>query len=154
MRAWISGLGISVKLQAAFAAVAIMTVAAAAVAIMSFSATERGVEGVTTRDVPRVIEALRLSAMSGEISASAARFVSAKSADEQKALGAEIKERYRALMAIVERLRRNEEGARVGKGLGAVEASAQRLGSNLQTLEATIAERSSLRGSLEAKLDA
>jgi phosphoglycerate-specific signal transduction histidine kinase len=83
VRAWIAGLGISVKLQAAFAAVAIMTVAAAAVAITSFSSTERGVETVTTRDVPRVIEALRLSAMSGEISAAAARFVSAKSADEQ-----------------------------------------------------------------------
>jgi methyl-accepting chemotaxis protein len=154
VRAWVAGLGISVKLQAAFAAVAIMTVAAAAVAITSFSGTERGVETVTTRDVPRVIEALRLSAMSGEISAAAARFVSAKSADEQKALGAEIKERYRALMAIVERLRRNDTGVGAGQGLGAVAASAQRLGSNLQTLEATIAERSGLRASLEAKLDA
>jgi methyl-accepting chemotaxis protein len=154
MRAWIAGLGISLKLQAAFAAVAIMTVAAAAVAITSFSATERGVEGVTTRDVPRVIEALRLSAMSGEISAAAARFVSAKSADEQKALGAEIKERYRALMTVVERLRRGDDGKRAGQGLGAVEVAAQRLGANLQTLETTIAERSGLRASLEAKLDA
>jgi methyl-accepting chemotaxis protein len=139
-----------VKLQAAFAAVAIMTVAAAAVAIMSFSTTERGVESMANRDLPRVIDALRLSAISGEISAAAARFVSAKSADEQRAAGAEVQERYRALNATLERLRRQRTGATFGP----VEAAAQRLGGNLQALESAIAERSSLRAALEAKLDA
>src|SRR5262245_49221683 len=100
MRHALGGLGIKVKLQVAFAAVAIMTVAAAAVAITSFSAAEQGVQRVAQSDVPRMTDALRLSAISGEISAAAARFVSAKSADEQRSVGAEIQERYRALTAI------------------------------------------------------
>src|SRR5262252_7735632 len=90
--AWLAGLGIGIKLQAAFAAVAVMTVVAAAVAITSFSATEQRVAGVADRDVPQMIDALRLSAISGEISAAAARFVSAKSAAEQQAISAEIQE--------------------------------------------------------------
>ena len=62
------------RLQAAFGAVAIMTVIAAAVAIMSFSETERGFERVSTREVPMMTDALRLSVASGEISAAAARY--------------------------------------------------------------------------------
>jgi hypothetical protein len=61
--------GIKVRLQAAFGAVAITTVIAAAVAIMSFSETERGFERVSTREVPMMTDALRLSVASGEISA-------------------------------------------------------------------------------------
>src|SRR5262249_37476418 len=76
-------LGIKVKLQAAFAAVAIMTVAAAAVAVMSFSATQRDVDHVTNHEVPLMTDALRLSAISGEISAAAARLVSASSKADQ-----------------------------------------------------------------------
>ena len=75
----------------------IMTVAAAGVAITSFSATEHGVQGMANREVPLMTDALRLSVISGEISAAAAHFVSAKTADEQKAIAATIQERYRAL---------------------------------------------------------
>ena len=70
-----------------------MTVAAAGVAITSFSATEHGVQGMANREVPLMTDALRLSAISGEISAAAAHFVSAKTADEQKAIAATIPER-------------------------------------------------------------
>ena len=76
--------GIKVRLQAAFGAVAITTVIAAAVAIMSFSETERGFERVSTREVPMMTDALRLSVASGEISAAAARYVSAKTSDDRK----------------------------------------------------------------------
>jgi methyl-accepting chemotaxis protein len=154
MRHALGGLGIKVKLQAAFAAVAIMTVAAAAVAITSFSAAEQGVQRVAQSDVPRVTDALRLSAISGEISAAAARFVSARSADEQRAVGAEIQERYRALTAIMERLRRGNVSGQVSSSFAAVEQAARRLDANLQALAATIAERSDLHARLEAKLDA
>jgi phosphoglycerate-specific signal transduction histidine kinase len=67
--AWLGRLGIKVKLQAAFAAAAAMTVIAAVVAITSFSAAERGVERVANHEVPLMTDALRLSATSGEISA-------------------------------------------------------------------------------------
>src|SRR5262249_2737246 len=135
-----------------------MTVAAAAVAITSFSAAEQGVQRVARSDVPRVTDALRLSAISGEISAAAARFVSARSADEQRTVGAEIQERYRALTATLERLRQGsvsgQAGGRVSPASAAVEAAAQRLDANLRVLASTIAERSGLRSRLEAKLDA
>src|SRR5262245_8590816 len=148
--AWVESLGIKVKLQLAFAAVSIMTVVAAAVAIMSFSATESGVHGMASREVPLMTDALRLSAISGEISAAAARFVSARTADEQKAIASTIQERYRALTATMERLRQG----RTNGTFAAVEAASQRLGVNLQALEVAIAERSTLRAGLEAKLDA
>jgi methyl-accepting chemotaxis protein len=150
MPAWIEGLGIKVKLQVAFAAVSIMTVAAAGVAITSFSATEYGVQGMANREVPLMTDALRLSAISGEISAAAAHFVSAKTGDEQKAIAATIQERYRALTATMERLRQG----RTNGTFAAVEIASQRLGVNLQALATAIAERSTLRSSLEAKLDA
>src|SRR5712692_8987513 len=98
--AWIEGLGIKVKLQVAFAAVSIMTVAAAGVAITSFSMAELGVQSVANREVPLMTDALRLSATSGEISAAAARFVSAKTADEQKQISEAIVAKSRQLAAI------------------------------------------------------
>src|ERR1700747_3069270 len=101
---WIGGLGIKIKLTAALAPVWVMTVAAAAVAIASFSATERDVEDMARREVPLMNDALRLSAISGEISASAARFVNAKTADEQSAVAARIRERYQAFTTLQERI--------------------------------------------------
>src|SRR6185312_5863266 len=82
--------GIKVRLQLAFAAVAVMTVVAAAVAIMSFSETERGFNQVSSREVPTMTDALRMSVASGEISAAAARYVSAKTADDRKLIAGQI----------------------------------------------------------------
>ena len=97
--------GIKVRLQAAFGAVAVMTVIAAAVAIMSFSETQRGFERVSTREVPTMTDALRLSAASGEISAAAARYVAAKSSDDRKLIAAQIASRSRDIDGILDRLR-------------------------------------------------
>src|SRR5512134_3766415 len=97
--------GIRVKLQVAFGVVAITTVIAAAVAIMSFSETERGFERVQSREVPMMTDALRLSVASGEISAAAARFVSARTSDDRKLIAGEIATRSRDLDAIMDRLR-------------------------------------------------
>src|SRR6187549_3671180 len=97
--------GIKVRLQAAFGAVAVMTVVAAAVAITSFSETERGFERVSTREVPMMTDALRLSVASGEISAAAARYVSTRSADDRKLIAAQIADRSRELDKIMDRLR-------------------------------------------------
>jgi methyl-accepting chemotaxis protein len=147
---WIGGLGIKVKLPVAFAAVAIMTLAAAAVAITSFAATEQGVENIATGEVPLMTDALRLSAISGEISAAAARFVNAKTADEQGALATRIRERYAAFTAMLEHMRQGRKNT----AFAAVETPALNLAVNLQALATAIEERSTLRSSLEAKLDA
>jgi methyl-accepting chemotaxis protein len=150
MPAWFGRLGIKVKLQVAFAAVSIMTVAAAGVALTSFSTTERDVAHMTGQDVPLMTDALRLSAMTGDIAAAAARFVSAKTADEQKAIASGIQERYQALDATLERMRQGRASA----AFGSVEMASKRLDSNLQALAKAIADRSAARSSLEAKLDA
>src|SRR5258708_34312974 len=84
----LGALGIRFKLQIAFGAVAAMTVVAAGIAIMSFSATESGLQNVAGSDVPVMTAALRLSATSGEISAAASAFVSARTADEPPATSA------------------------------------------------------------------
>jgi methyl-accepting chemotaxis protein len=147
---WIGGLGIKVKLPVAFAAGAIMTLAAASVAITSFSATEQGVQNIAIREVPLMTDALRLSAISGEISAAAARFVNAKTTQEQGVIAARIGERYAAFTAMLEHMRQG----RKNPAFAAVEAPAQSLGVNLRALATAIEERSTLRSSLEAKLDA
>src|SRR5437762_8622057 len=98
--------GVKVKLQLAFGAVAVTTVIAAAVAIVSFSSTEEGFQRVAGHEVPVMTDALRLSVSSGEIAAAAARFVSAKTADEQRSIAATIATRSAELNAIMERLRK------------------------------------------------
>src|SRR5262245_56166528 len=143
--------GIKIKLQIAFGAVAVMTVIAVALAIMSFSATERGFQRVSSREVPLMTDALRLSVTSGEISAAAARFVSARTTDEQRAIGELIASRSSALTASMERLR---AGGGSGAAFAKVEATSQRLATNLKALETAISERSALYARLQAQLDA
>src|SRR3954468_18921352 len=151
--------GIRVRLQVAFGAVAITTVIAAAVAIMSFSETQRGFERVSTREVPTMTDALRLSVASGEISAAAAgetsaaaaRYVAAKTSDDRKLIAAQIATRSRDLDAIMERLRvgQGENG-----GFSIAEPMAKRLKENLKALEKAISERTEIREILDARLAA
>jgi len=142
--------GVKIKLQLAFGAVAAMTVIAAVVAIISFSSTEEGFQRVAGHEVPVMTDALRLSATSGEIAAAAARFVNAKTADEQRSIAATITARSAELNALMERLRKTRGSSAAFVG---VEASAKRLDANLQALKAAITERIALRAKLEAKLD-
>src|SRR6185295_6479729 len=139
--------GIKVRLQAAFGAVAVMTVVAATVAIMSFSDTERGFERVSSREVPMMTDALRLSVASGEISAAAARFVSAKTVNDRRLIAMQIANRSRDLDQIMDRLRAGQSDA---GGFSIAEPMAKRLKENLKALEAVISERTDIRDSLDA----
>src|SRR3954471_2948096 len=141
--------GIKVRLQAAFGAASIMTVVAAAVAIVSFSETQRGFERVSTREVPMMTDALRLSVASGEISAAAARYVSAKSNDDRRLIAAQIASRSRDLDQIMDRLRVGQGDA---GGFSIAEPMAQKLKENLKALEQAISERTGIRDILEARL--
>jgi methyl-accepting chemotaxis protein len=143
--------GIKVRLQAAFGAVAIMTVVASTVAIMSFSETERGFERVSTREVPMMTDALRLSVASGEISAAAARYVSAKTSDDRRLIAAQIASRSHDLDQIMDRLRVGQADA---GGFSIAEPMAKRLKENLKALEQAISERTEIRDSLDARLAA
>jgi methyl-accepting chemotaxis protein len=143
--------GIKVRLQIAFGAVAVMTVVAAVVAIMSFSETERGFERVSTREVPMMTDALRLSVASGEISAAAARYVSARTPDDRKTIAAHIADRSRELDKVMERLRVGQ-GEAGGFAMAAPEA--KRLKDNLAALEKAISDRTDIRDKLDARIDA
>ncbi len=140
--------GVRLKLQIAFGAVALMTVVAVVVGIFSFSATEREFKRVAGRDVPMMTDALRLSAMSGEISAAAARFVSAHTSQDQRAIAELLKARRGDANAIMQRLR-SSEGS--NQSFAEVEHAAQRLDQNLKGLEKAILDRTSLRAKLEDK---
>jgi methyl-accepting chemotaxis protein len=147
---WLAGFGIKVKLPVAFGAVSLMTLAAAAVAITSYSAAEQGVQNIAARQVPLMTDALRLSAISGDISAAAARLANARTADEQNALAEKIRERYAAFTALLEHM---GEG-RKNPAFAAVEVPARSLGDNLQALAAAIEERAAIRARLQDRLDA
>jgi methyl-accepting chemotaxis protein len=140
--------GVRGKLQTAFGVAALMTIVAAGIGIISFSATEREFQRVASHDVPMMTDALRLSAMSGEISAAAARFVSARTADEQRAIVDMIATNSRDLSAMMSRLRASQKDI---PSFAAVESASQRLEQNLKTLEKAILERTELRAKLEAR---
>jgi methyl-accepting chemotaxis protein len=143
-------LGISSKLQVAFGVVAGLTLIAATVAILSFSAAQRGVKDVAGREVPLMIDAMRLSVVSGEISTAAARLVSAKTPAEQKAISTLIDQKSRELTTLIERLRKQGgDSAAFSK----VQSWSQRLHANLDALGKAISERSELGARLEMQLD-
>jgi len=151
-RGWLQAkFGIRVKLQVAFGIVAAMTVVAAAVAMISFSATERGFHQVAGRQVPMMTDAMRLSLRSGEISAAAARFVSARNAADQKAISLLIAAKSRDLKQIMERVRNAGDA---GTAFAKVETLTRLMDANLTALEKAISERSGLRDKLEEQLDA
>lgn len=130
--------GIKLQLLMAFAAVAAMTVLAAEVDIVSFSATERGMERVATQEVPVMTDALRLSPTSGEVSAAAARLVNAATADEQRSIGRAIAQSADQMAEIMNRLRASQKD---NAGFATVEEISQRLDPNLQALETAVSER-------------
>jgi methyl-accepting chemotaxis protein len=128
-----------------------MTVVAAAVAIMSFSETERGFQQVSTREVPMMTDALRMSVASGEISAAAARYVSAKTSEDRKLIVSQITTRSRDLDQIMDRLRVGQGAA---SGFSIAEPMAKKLKENLKALETAISQRTDIRDRLDARIDA
>jgi methyl-accepting chemotaxis protein len=141
--------GVKVKLQAAFAAAALMTVVASAVAIVSFQHVETDVERVARHEVPLMTDALRLSVIAGEISTSAARFVSARTAAEQKDLTTQIATRTESLHRAIERLRTKADPSY----FAGVEAASSDLNKNLTALDKAIVQKTSMRIALEQQLD-
>src|ERR1700680_199854 len=97
--------GVSAKLQIAFGVVAGLTVIAAGVAFLSFATMERGLQLVTGQQVPVMVDALRLSAISSDISATAARFISAKTEADQKSALALIEHKRADLTPVLDRMK-------------------------------------------------
>jgi methyl-accepting chemotaxis protein len=142
--------GIGVKLQLAFGAVALMTVVASGLAILSFRSAEHSVEQIAEREVPLMTEALRLSVMSGEISAAAARFVAASNIRDQRQIAAQIEERSMQLRMLIEKVRAGSSK----EAFSAVDVASRQLENNLSELDTVIVSRSQVRTMLDRKLDA
>ncbi|MEA2980580.1 MAG: hypothetical protein QOF09_2403 [Alphaproteobacteria bacterium] len=143
--------GISVKLQVAFGVVAGLTVIAAAVAFLSFETVEQGLQDVTGRQVPVTIDAMRLSVISRDLSATAARFISARTVADQRNALASIEEKRADLATVLGRLKAaNPDSA----ALATFITMSQRLEANLAALEEAITDRTALRAQIESLLEA
>jgi methyl-accepting chemotaxis protein len=143
--------GVSVKLQIAFGLVAGLTVIAAAVAFLSFATMERGLEKVTEQQVPMMTDAMRLSIISGEISATAARFISARTVEDQKKKLSLIASLRGELAAVMERVKKINGDSPT---LATFVRLSQRLEANLTALEEAISDRTNLRVQIDLLLEA
>ena len=101
-----SRFGISAKLQVAFGIVVGLTVIAAATALLSFSAIEDVLQQFAGHQVPVMTDSMRLSSISGDISAAAARFISAKTVHDQETTLALIARKRADLQTVMERIRK------------------------------------------------
>src|ERR1700682_2497989 len=143
--------GVSAKLQTAFGVVAGLTVIAAGVAFMSFATMERGLQRVTGQQVPVMVDALRLSAISSDISATAARFISARTAADQKSTLALIEDKEADLTLILDRMKAFDGE---GPTLATLARLLQRLEANVGSLEEAISQRTILRAEIDSLLAA
>jgi methyl-accepting chemotaxis protein len=143
--------GIGAKLQLAFGFAAVMTVIAAAIAIYSFAATESGFRQVASNQVPAMTDALRLSAISGEVSTAAARLINARTVKEQQAISEAMTARNAEFTKVMARLSRTQGG---NGAFSTVKSTAQQLNANLAALKQAIAQRTETHAKLERQLAA
>jgi phosphoglycerate-specific signal transduction histidine kinase len=141
--------GVGGKLQWAFSIVAGLTAISTVVSLLCFSAVEAGLRNFANRQMPIVSNVMQLSAISGEISAAAARLINARTSGDQKAIAALIA-RKRADLA--EALQQLEKLDSANSAVAKLDTLSQRLNANLSALEDIITERSDLRTQI-AKLD-
>ncbi len=143
-------LGVSAKLQWAFGAVAGLTLLATAVGLLSFRAIEGGLQRVVSVQMPAMTNAMHLSVLTGNISAAAARFISAKTDEDRKATIDLIAGKRTELAAgIGQAQQMTGEGPALSKVIGL----SHYLDANLATLEEAISQRTALRQQIESMLE-
>jgi methyl-accepting chemotaxis protein len=122
--------------------VAGLTALSAVVALVCFASVKAKLADFAERKMPVVADVTELSAISGEISAAAARLVNARTADDQKTLAVSIASKRTDLVATLQRLRALDPA---NPAVGSLLTLSQRLNANLAALEEIIAERTDLR---------
>jgi methyl-accepting chemotaxis protein len=142
--------GVGGKLQIAFSFVAGLTALSTIVSLLCFSAVEVGLRDFVTREMPVVTTVVRLSVISGEISAAAARLINARTADEQRTIGALIAQKRGDLASSLQQLQKLDGGQPASKLL----SLCQRLDANLAALEDITTERGAVRSQITALNDA
>src|SRR5262249_49085024 len=129
--------GISAKLQVAFGIVVSLTVLAAGMALFSFSAVEDVLNQFATQQVPVMTDSMRLSVISGDISAAAARYISDKTSEDREATLSLIARKRGELKSVMDHIREaNGDTAQ----FRAFVTTSERLNANLNDLEEAISE--------------
>ena len=142
--------GVGGKLQSAFSVVAGLTAVATIVSLLCFSAVKGGLEDFAARQMPVVTNVIQLSAVSGEISAAAARLINARTPGDHKQIAAMIARRRSDLSESLQRLQKlDSSNPAVAKLL----VLSQRLNANLSALETIVAERTDIRTQIIALVD-
>jgi methyl-accepting chemotaxis protein len=142
--------GVAAKLQTAFSFVAGLTAVSTVVSLLCFAAVETGLGDFAARQMPVVGDVIALSSLSGEISASAARLINARTLADQKAIAALIAKKHADLGDTLGRLRKlDSDNPAVAK----LSDLSQRLDANLSALEDIIGERTELRTQIMALVD-
>ena len=131
--------GVGGKLQSAFSIVAGLTAISTVVSLLCFSAVEAGLNDFADRQMPIVANVIQLSAISGEISAAAARLINARTPGDQKAIAASIARKRGDLAEALQRLQTLDSA---NPPVATLFTLSQRLTANLAALEDIIAERS------------
>jgi methyl-accepting chemotaxis protein len=142
--------GVAGKLQSAFSFVAALTAISTAVSLLCFSSVETGLDDFATRQMPVVAGVIQLSAISGEISAAAARLISAKTTADQKKIAALITHRHSDLGQALRGLQQLDSA---NPAVAKLIVESQRLDANLSALEDIIAERTDLRTQIMEAVD-
>jgi methyl-accepting chemotaxis protein len=142
--------GVAGKLQSAFSFVAGLTAVSTAVSLLCFSAVETGLADFAARQMPVVANVIQLSAISGEISAAAARLINARTADDQKKIAALITHKRSDLNVCLRRLQQLDSA---DPAVAKLFALSQRLDANLSALEKIIAEQTELRSQIVTLVD-
>lgn len=142
--------GVAARLQSAFSFVAGLTAISTVVSLLCFSAVETGIDDFATRRMPVVAEVIQLSALSGEISAAAARLINARTVADQKNLAALIARKHSGMG---DTLRRPQKLDSDNPAIGKLITLSKRLDANLSALEDIIAERTNLRMEIAAQVE-
>ena len=143
-------IGVGGKLQFAFSVVAGLTAISTAVSLLCFSAVEVGLGDFAARQMPIVANVIQLSAISGEISAAAARLINARTTGDQKQIAALIAQKRNDLAESLQRLQMLDSA---NPAVAKLFTLSQRLNANLAALEDIIAERTDLRTQIVTLVD-
>jgi methyl-accepting chemotaxis protein len=142
---------IQVKLQIAFGVVALLTVVASGIAVLSFAAIKREVGDLAWHKVPEMTDAMRLSAISAQVSTATARLVDARSPATLRAISDMVDDTANQQETLIRHLRETTGPTATSTEIDAV---SQQLKLNLKALKAAIFEHRELEDQVKAQMDA
>ncbi|MGO9700184.1 MAG: methyl-accepting chemotaxis protein [Xanthobacteraceae bacterium] len=142
--------GVAARLQSAFSFVAGLTAISTVVSLLCFSAVETGIDDFAARRMPVVAAVIQLSALSGEISAAAARLINARTMADQKSIADLMAHKHNDLGNTLRRLQQLDSD---NPAIAKLITLSKRLDANLSALEDIMAERTNLRTEIAVQVE-